>query len=109
VAETGGPPTCQSDVKRNALSSLAGWLSLSGVGMRKNGRKRSIRVLKMRARRRDPAGARVTGSWCGRCHDGIMTDRLSIAVQDGEMRGTRRTAGHRAMSPNGSDDAMGNF
>jgi hypothetical protein len=50
-----------------------------------------------------------------RYHDGIMTAcRLQCIVhrpgrRDGEMRGARRAAGHRAMSPNGSDDAMGTF
>jgi hypothetical protein len=69
----------------------------------------------MRARRRDPAGAGVShrlaapGAVPRRHHD-----RVSIAVhrpgrRDGEMRETRRAAGHRAMSPNGSDDAMGTF
>ena len=84
MAETGGPPTCQSNVKRNALSSLAGWLSLSGVGMRKNGRERSFRVLKMRARRRDPAG--VSHRLLVRYHDGIMTAYRSQCIDlEGEM------------------------
>jgi hypothetical protein len=38
------------------VTPLAGRLSLPGASMRKNGRKRPIRVLKMRARRRGPAG-----------------------------------------------------
>jgi hypothetical protein len=51
-----------------------------------------------------------------RYHDGIMTAcRLQCIDLEGETaraceeRGTRRTAGHRAMGPNGSDDAMGTF
>jgi hypothetical protein len=40
--------------------------------MRKNGRRQSIRVLKMRAKRRDPA-ADVSHRLLVRYHDGIMT------------------------------------
>jgi hypothetical protein len=52
--------------------------------MRKNGRKRSIRVLKMRASRtRDPAG--VSHRLPVRYHDGIMTAcRLQCIDLEGE-------------------------
>jgi hypothetical protein len=51
--------------------------------MGKNGRKRPIRVLKMRARRRDPAG--VSHRLLVRYHDGIMTAcRLQCIDLEGE-------------------------
>jgi hypothetical protein len=54
--------------------------------MRKNGRKRPIRVLEMRARRRDPAG--VSHRLLVRYHDGIMTAcRLQCIDLEGEELG----------------------
>jgi hypothetical protein len=51
--------------------------------MRKNGRKRPIRVLKMRAMRRGPAG--VSRRLLVRYHDGIMTAcRLQCIDLEGE-------------------------
>jgi hypothetical protein len=52
--------------------------------MRKNGRERSFRVLKMRARRRDPPSRCASPALLVRYHDGIMTAcRLqSIDLED---------------------------
>jgi hypothetical protein len=52
--------------------------------MRKNGCERSFRALKMRARRRDPAG--VSHRLLVRYHDGIMTACRSQCIDlEGEM------------------------
>jgi hypothetical protein len=69
--------TCQSNVKRNAYSRAAS--RFQWVGMRKNGRERPFRVLKMRARRRGPA--RVSHRLLVRYHGAASLSMTACRLQ----------------------------